>query len=739
MSRFERFAQLVIRHRRAVLAVWLVASFAIVPFAPRLTDVTNSDEASFLPDSYESVKASRLAASAFPESAGATGILVFSRTDGAPMEKADHRAANRVAGQVAGSGIALVEGIRTGNRNQLSPDGRLQLAQVAFRGDSGDDAVMDAAGEVRDATSAALRGTALKAGLTGDAAIRLDDRSAHQTAEKTVGIATIALILLLLLATFRSPVAALLPILSIALVFLLAGSLIALAAEGFGFDVGLDLPPLLTVVLFGIGTDYILFTLFRYREELRKPGRSEKEALARATGKVGEVITFAAFVVIVAFSALGLSELGSLRAMAPGLVIGVALMWLAGLTLIPAVLSMLGPRVFWPSRRWERAPSNPFYRRVGGLIGRGPVAVALASGGFLLLLATGAPFFQADYNGISQLPKDAEARESYEQMQRSMPAGAMAPVQVYLTGQQRLDRGRVGRLFRQHSRPPGVATAMPPVYSADGRTARVDLLLRGNPYSNQSLELVEGPIRQTAHRSGLAERTLVGGQTAANADIRSATNRDYAVVFPVAALMIAALLAWLLRSLVAPLYLLGAVMLGFAATLGVSVALFLGVSGEPGLKSILPVIVYLFVVAVGTDYSILIASRMREEALAGCSPRQAAARGVEHAGPAVAAAGIILAGSFTSLILTGIASLMQIGFAVSSGILIVSLVMATLLVPALTALAGRRAWWPGLRRRGGGGAGGDPGGLDDARHPVPVADGAGEATAKSGYRRPDGS
>jgi len=139
-------------------------------------------------------------------------------------------------------------------------------------------------------------------------------------------------------------------------------------------------------------------------------------------------------------------------------------------------------------------------------------------------------------------------------------------------------------------------------------------------------------------------------------------------------------------------------MLGFAATLGFTVGAFQGLLGQAGLKPTLPVIVYLFVVAVGTDYSILMTARLREEALGGRAPREATALGVEHAGPAVAAAGLILAGTFTSLLLTGIASLMQIGFAVSSGILIAALVMATLLVPSLTALLGHAAWWPGHRR-----------------------------------------
>lgn len=702
---FDRLARIVVAHRWPVIAAWLVAAAVIVPLSPKLGDVTNSDEASFLPSSYESWQAADIGRRAFPDQAGATALLVFEREDGGVLTASDSRRAGEVIRAVAGAGIDRVAGARMGQR---APDGRVQLGQVAFSGTSGEGAVMDAAGAVRAHTTEALKGTGLRAGLTGEAAIKLDDRDAHGTAEKTVGIATIVLILALLLAMFRSPVAALLPIAAITVVFLLANSLISLAARSFGFDVGLDLPPLLTVVLFGIGTDYILFTLFRYREELRA-GARDPEALLRAAGRVGEVITFAAFVVIVAFSALGLSQLGSLRTMAPGLVIGVALMWLAGVTLIPALLSLLGPRVFWPSRAWADAPDRPpLYRRIGRLIGRRPGAVGLASGGLLVLLASGALFFSADYDSINQLPTGAQSREAFEDVRRAFPAGSITPTHVYVTGDRPLDRRRVTALAATAAKPQGVAQVRPPVFSVDGKTARIDIVLSDNPYSTRALDLLEGPIRDAAHRSRAGDVILVGGQTASVADIRTATDRDLGVVIPVAAFVILLLLAWLLRSMIAPVYLLAAVMLGFAATLGVTVGVFQGLFGASGLRSILPVIVYLFVVAVGTDYSILMTARLREESLAGRSPREVAERGVEHGGPAVAAAGIILAGTFTSLLLTGIASLMQIGLAVSSGIIIASLVMATLLVPSITTLLGHRAWWPGRRRHAVSGRGSSP-------------------------------
>ena len=696
---FDKLARFIVQHRWVTIAAWLIAALAIVPFAPRLGDVTNSDEASFLPGSYESAQADDLARTAFPDQSGATGLLVFAREDGTRLTATDQRVIGAVVQDLNAASIDGVRAAQTGAKESVSPDGRLQLGQVSFEGSSGEERVMDAAESVREQAAEALQDSDLEVGMTGDAAIKADDADAHSTAEKTVGIATIGLILLLLLIMFRSPVAALLPLASIALVFGIASSLIALTAQGFGFDVSLDLPPLLTVVLFGIGTDYILFTLFRYRERLRT-GERDPDAVIHAAGKVGEVITFAAFVVIMAFSALGLSELGSLQTMAPGLVIGVAVMWLAGVTLVPAVVSVLGPRVFWPSRSWQATPSKSTYRRVGGLIARRPALTALASGGALLALAGGAFFYTADYDSINQLPADAESRQAYEQMRESFPAGSITPTQVYVTGDEPLDQGRLAALARDSAKPEGVSAVKEPVYSPDGRTARIDVILSDNPYSNEALDTVDGPIREAAHESGAGDRVLVGGQTASSVDIRDATNRDYMVVFPAAALAIGLLLAWLLRSLVAPLYLLAAVMLGFSATLGVTVGAFQGLFGEAGLKSTLPVIVYLFVVAVGTDYSILMAARLREERRAGNPARVATALGVEHAGPAIAAAGLILAGTFTSLLLTGIASLMQIGFAVSIGILIAALVMATILVPSLTALLGRWAWWPGHRDLG---------------------------------------
>jgi RND superfamily putative drug exporter len=232
--------------------------------------------------------------------------------------------------------------------------------------------------------------------------------------------------------------------------------------------------------------------------------------------------------------------------------------------------------------------------------------------------------------------------------------------------------------------------------SDDGTVAQIDVLLADAPYSNKALHTAGDSLRTVAHaQTPPGSSAYVGGLSSAFADIRDANNRDLSVVFPIAGLLIAVILALLLRSLVAPLYLLLAVGLGFLATLGATVLVFQGIGDAAGLAFGLPIILYLFVVAIGTDYNILMIARLREEARLGKSPDEAANLAVEHAGPSIAAAGLILAGTFASLMLAGLAFLAELGFAVSIGIVIAAFVMSTFLVPGLTALLGHRAWWPG--------------------------------------------
>ncbi|UJA21694.1 MMPL family transporter [Thermoleophilia bacterium SCSIO 60948] len=689
---FSRLGSAVTAHPWRVIAVWIIAVAITVPLSPGLGAVTNEDQTSFLPSDYESVRADELAREAFPEQSGSTALFVVRRQDGAALTAPDRRQIAELVQDLEGSRIERVRGVQTGPE-QLSPDRRVQLVAVALEGLPSDDPVAEAVDRLRAAGDEALAGSGLQAGVTGDAAILKDTRESYRDAEGIVGIATVVLIIALLGAIYRSPLAALMPIVSIGLVYATATSLIALVADVAGFEVSPELTSLLIVVLFGIGTDYLLFFFFRFRERLRA-GAEADEAVRFSIARVGEAIASAALVVMVAFLALVLSKFESFQSMGPALVIAIGVMLLAALTLIPAVVALLGTRIFWPSSSWRRPPQASASRRLGQRIGRRPGPVAAATGAVLVALAVGTAFFTADYNTVAQLPDDTESARAFEDLRGSFPAGALNPTQVYVRGES-LDRAALADLTRELSRVDGVASVRAAQVAPSGDVASITVALEQSPFSNAALDLVEGPVRDIAHRAETGETVLVGGQTSAFVDVRSAINRDYRVVFPVAAALILLILVALLRSLVAPLYLLASVALGFAATLGATVAVFQGLGGEPGLNFALPLILYLFVVAIGTDYNILMTARLREEYKEGLDPRRAADMSVEHTAPTVWAAGVILAGTFASLILTGIGALVEMGFAVSIGIVLSAFVMAAAFVPSVAALVGRRIWWPG--------------------------------------------
>lgn len=443
--------------------------------------------------------------------------------------------------------------------------------------------------------------------------------------------------------------------------------------------------------------------MFRYRERLRA-GDERREAMVNAVGRVGEAIASAAGAVIIAFMALVLSSLGMFRSLGPSLAIAVAVTLLAALTLFPAVLSLFSPRVlFWPSRNWQREPSGARFAAFGATTGRRPGLVAGVSGAVMAALAAAAFGFTGTFDLASgSMPKDKESMVVQDTMMKAYSAGAAEPTHVYLVragGQ--LDRAALPAFQRKLQAVPGVAAAAVDPrtgLSRDGSTADFTVLLKDAPASGAAIDTVDR-LRGTAHASAPAGTTaLVGGITAVYKDINLAMDHDYRLVFPVAAILIMVImviLGLLLRSVVAPWYLMASVGLGFGATLGATTLLFQKVQGEAGLMFMLPIIVYLFVVAIGTDYNILMIARLREEAREGRSPREAASMAVRHSGPTVAAAGFILAASFATLMLAGNSFFTQMGFAVAFGIVVAAFVMALFFTPALTALIGHAAWWPG--------------------------------------------
>ena len=363
------------------------------------------------------------------------------------------------------------------------------------------------------------------------------------------------------------------------------------------------------------------------------------------------------------------------------------------------MVSLLGPRVFWPSRSWRREPQAARFTAIGRALGRRPGIFAAVSGLVLVALAIGAlgykPTFDLSSAGI---PASAESQTALKTLEKGLPPGATDPAYVLLhtTSGRPLPAADLAAYGAKLKTLAGVGAVGTPKLSADRATADYPVTLSHDPQSTAAVNVMKSTLVPDAHAAAPpGTYALVGGTTSVFADIQRAVNHDYAVVFPAAAVIILLILGLLLRSVVAPWYLMASVGLGFGATLGASVLVFQHLRGQPGLVFLLPVYMYLFVVALGTDYNILMIARLREQAAEGMPPRQAAAAALRHAGPAIGAAGLILAGTFASLTLAGNTILSQIGFAVSCGIALAAFVMAMFFSPSLTALIGRRAWWPG--------------------------------------------
>jgi RND superfamily putative drug exporter len=706
---FRRIGTTVVRHPVWTIVAWLIAAVAIVATAPSLP--SNSDESSFLPKSYESIKAADLQERAFPSAFTPSAIALYQRTDGGKLTAEDKQDVARITTELGNKHIDQVQKVVPG---QPSKDGRYDLTLVQMDSkNAGQPKQADAAKVLRDDVKQLAKGTNLEVKLGGSAAQALDQQDSSKRGEALIGIGTFVIILVTLLIIFRAPILAILPLITIGLVSAIANGLIAYATKLFDLQANSSISSILIVVLFGVGTDYFLFLMFRYRERLRA-GDEPKQAMVNAVGRVGEAIASAAGAVIIAFLALALSTLGFLKQMGPALAIAVTVTLIAGLTLIPAVVSLIGPKVFWPSKSWRREPDNARFAALGRGVQRRPALTAAVSGLILLALSSGILGFHATFDLASgSMPKTKESMVVQDQMQKAYSAGAAAPTDVYLssTDGKPLDKSGFTAYAQKLGAVDGVASARMNQLNKDGTTADFTVTLKYEASTDKAIDAVS-EVRDVAHANAPdGTRALVGGMSSIYKDIDTAVNHDYRTVFPVAAVLIMVILGLLLRSVVAPWYLIASVGLGFGATLGATVWIFQEAQGKSGLMFMLPVIMYLFVVAIGTDYNILMIARLREEAREGREPREAAGMALRHAGPTVAAAGFILAATFATMMLAGNSLLTEMGFAVSFGIAVAAFVMAMFFTPSLTALIGHAAWWPGHADRAQEGAAPDTGSI----------------------------
>ena len=697
--------------RIGIVLGWLVLGGLGGSFAQRFQDVQKNEESSFLPGSSESVKELTLA-KRFPSGERFAAITVVRRDGG--LAPADLGTIQRVRASLAAAPPV------TGSHDvlaRLSPDRTTALLIVNLNPRGKEALLKSSVTEVED-RMAPLRARGLTVKVSGPAGFSRDAVNVFSSINGTLLLATAALVFLLLILIYRSPIFWVIPLFSVLMAEAFSRFCGWAIAEA-GVTVNGQSAGILPVLVFGAGTDYALLLVARYREELRRH-ELPVEAMRQALRRAGPAVVASGSTVILALLCLSLAEVNGTSGLGPIGATGVALAMLAMLTLLPAALVVGGRRAFWPFVPRFGAEgadeTHGAWRAVAERVAAHPRRVWVTTAVLLGLGCIGLTSFSTGLTNTQDFRGAVQSVQGQQLIARAFPAGANAPTDVVVR-----DVAALPGVQRALRAVPGVATVGPPERGRPG--ARFQVVLAADPYSTTATDLIPR-LRTAAHAASLT--ALVGGPTAQQKDFDVAAAHDNRLIVPIVLLVVFLILAVLLRALALPLLLIATVILSFGGALGVSSVIFTHLFGYPGEPSTLPLLAFIFLVALGVDYNIFLMARTREETLPH-GTHQGMLRGLAVTGGVITSAGIVLAGTFTMLATLPLKTLTELGFTIAFGVLLDTFIVRSLLVPALVFDAGRRVWWPSaLARRRGAGSEGDE---FDVR--VPAAAGAAAASEMS--------
>ncbi|HSJ92459.1 MAG TPA: MMPL family transporter [Gaiellaceae bacterium] len=684
------------RAKWLVIAAWLVAAVALGPLQPRLQEATVNDPVVFLPSDAESTRVVELLGERFESGRTAPALVVYRNAAGLTAEDEaaiaeDVEAFADVPGAQAVVSPLDEDAEEAGLR---SPDGSVAVAVVPLDATT-IERIEPAVGELREITGE-RGGDGLESWVTGGAGVSVDAVEVFGSIDATLLVATTVLILVLLLLIYRSPAVALVPLVVVALAYVVAAGIVYALVSRAGLDVNGQATGILVILMFGAGTDYCLLIVSRFREELARV-EDKHAAIEAALTHTSPAILSSGGTTSLALLTLLVADLGSIRSAGPVLALGIAVTMLAGLTLLPALLAALGRRSFWPAiprvgAEERRRPG--IWRRIGDVVARRPGVALTVTVAALALASLGNLVSLPGLSLASGFRATPESVEGFRALEEALPAGAAATTDVLVESDPaRVDEAS-GAVAAALAGVPGVEAVRPGERSEDGRIARLSVTLASDPYGDEAVDAIPELREGAREAAGEGATALVGGATAEEADGRAAASRDASLVVPLTLLVVLLILVALLRALVAPLYLVASVVLSFAATLGLTYALLEYVFDAPGTDASLPIFVFVFVVALGVDYNIFLVARIREETRRH-GAREGVLRGLERTGGVITSAGLILAGTFAVLMTLPLEQLFQLGFAVAIGILVDTFVVRTLVVPAIALLLGRWSWWPG--------------------------------------------
>ena len=524
--------------------------------------------------------------------------------------------------------------------------------------------------------------------MTGEAGFTADASEAYEGIDGTLLAITLLLVLVLLLATYRSPVVALVPLLVVGLAYLIAAGVVYALLEAGAFRVTGQATAILIVLMFGAGTDYCLLLVSRFREELQRTPDTEV-AMARATERSGRAILSAGATVVAAMLVLTLADYRATQSMGPVLALGVAIMVVAGLTLLPAVLTALGRRAFWPAipPAGVEVRSHGVWQRVARLVSARPGPIAGVVLALLVAGALGNLSGRGSLDFAESFRNPPESVKGLEQIRDQFGPGRAAPADLVVA------TDRSPAVIAALDASPAVATTTMVSYSVDRKLMLVNLELAEDPFSRPRGGRRCRDCATSSREAAGGGPALLGGLTAEAFDSRRAQRADAALIAPLTLVLILLIVMALVRAVVAPLYLVGTVVLSYAFALGASSLIFTHLFGQPDSDPGLPLFAFIFLVALGVDYNIFLISRIREE-LPGRDTRAAVVVGLRRTGGVITSAGLVLAGTFAVLMALPIEGLVQAGFTIALGILVDTFAIRVFLVPSIAVLLGDRNWWP---------------------------------------------
>ncbi|GAB2968785.1 MMPL family transporter [Streptomyces pseudoechinosporeus] len=658
------------RGKWLVLAAWLIVAVALGPLAGKLGDVEDSSANAFLPRGAESAQVNT-ELEKFRADPVMPAVVVYTG-DGADAKAATDRTAF----------AKFVPAGEEVSRPIPSEDGQVLMTVVPL---DSEDGITDKVDELREIAGAnAPPGVDVEVG--GPAGSLTDSVAVFDSLDSTLLLATGLVVAALLLITYRSPFLWLLPLLSVGFAAVLTQVCTYLLAKHAGLPVDPQSAGVLMVLVFGVGTDYALLLIARYREELHRH-EDRHQAMRIALRRSGPAILASAATIAVGLACLAFADINSSRSLGLVGAVGVVCGFLAMVTVLPALLVIAGRWVFWPFVPQYGTPArkpHTVWSRIGAAIALRPRwswMTSVAATGVLALSAAGISMGLTQAEMFQDKPESVTAQET---ISAHYPSGASDPAKIVTI------TGRAAEVRTAASTVDGVARVEDGGdRTPDGELTTLSVVLEDAPDSQAAKDTID-KLRETVHPMD----ALVGGTTAESLDTQRASDRDLTTVIPIVLLVVLAVLIWLLRALVAPLLLLATVVLSYFAALGASNLLFEHVLDYAGVDWSIPLMGFVFLVALGIDYNIFLMHRVKEEATRlGHAP--GVLEGLTSTGGVITSAGIVLAATFAVFAGLPLVTMAQMGVLVGVGVLLDTFLVRTVLVPALALDLGRWFWWPG--------------------------------------------